>query len=488
MGSDGERFTGFVGRVCLLTLALVVTAGSSADAQLPGSVNYRLRLSTAAGTAGSLPFWLHTNQYGILEASSANTVFEFSVQTPFNAQKKFSYSYGVDAVGRVSEDSSVLFNGIFLKMRYSWLQLNAGRFKERLGIDGGELSSGPFMWSGNSRPMYKVSVFTNDYVDVPFTNGFLALSGYFGHGWFGNNRFVQDAYLHQKSAYAKVGGRWRVNVFAGLLHNAMWGGYTDSTGALPSSLEDFWSVFVGEGASTSAPENESYNRLGNHLGVWDLGVTVDFERFDIMLQKTTPFEDQSGLQGRSLEDGVYGLRIQRKERERLIDGFLWEFLYTKSQSGADAPDDTTGSGVGWDNYFNNYMYRDGWTYDGRILGTPLFSFDPLRSINAVFNNRVVAHHFGLNGNVWSTRYTFFYTYSRNYGTYEDLFFAQEMGIEYRFDPPLEQHAYMLRIERPFAALGRLLILDATVAADVGEYYQDNVGAMIGVKYIGVFGQ
>jgi len=488
MGADGKRFTGFVGRVCLLALVLIVGYGPRADAQLPGNVTYRFRLSTAAGTAGSLPFWLHTNQYGVLDASSANTIVEFSVQTPFNAQKKFSYSYGVDALGRVSDDSSVLFNGMFLKLRYSWLQLNAGRFKERLGIDGGELSSGPFMWSGNSRPMYKVSIFTNEYVDVPFTDGFLALKGYFGHGWFGNNRFVRDAYLHQKSAYAKVGGRWRVNVFAGLLHNVMWGGYSDSTGDLPSGLRDFWSVFVGEGAATSAPDGEAYNRLGNHLGVWELGGTVDLESFDILLHKTTPFEDKSGLKGRSPEDGLYGLRIQKKEREGLIDGFLWEFLYTKSQSGPDAPDDSTGSGVGRDNYFNNYMYRDGWTYDGRILGTPLFSFDPLRSANAIFNNRVVAHHFGIKGSVFSTRYILFYTYSRNYGTYEDLFLAQEMGIEYRFDPALEQHAYMLRVERPFAALGRVFFLDATVAADVGEYRRDSVGAMVGIKYIGMFGQ
>ena len=82
----------------------------------------------------------------------------------------------------------------------------------------------------------------------------------------------------------------------------------------------------------------------------------------------------------------------------------------------------------------------------------------------------------------------FYTYSRNYGTYPDLFDAETAGVEYRFDPPLEQHAYMLRVERPVSALGRVFFLDATVAGDVGELRKDSVGAMVGIKYIGMFGQ
>jgi len=488
MGSGGKSCTSFAGRVSLLALLIAGASCVNAAAQLPTNISYRLRLSTAAGTAGSLPFWLHANQYGIVDPSSANTFVEASVFSPFSAQKTFDYSYGVDAVGRVSDNSSVYLNAIYLKVKYGWLQINGGRYKERLGVYGGDLSSGPFIWSGNTRPMYKVSMFLNDYVPVPFTNGFLALRGNFGHGWFGNNRYIRDAYLHEKSVFGRFGGEGRrVNVFAGLMHFVMWGGYSDETGSLPSGLRDFWSVFVGEGAATEAPGGETSNRLGNHLGVWELGATVDFDNYDLMLHKSTPFEDKSGLKGQSLEDGLYGVRIQKKEREGIVDGILWEFIYTKSQSGPDAPHDSSGSGVGRDNYFNNYIYRDGWTYGGRILGTPLFDFDPYRTLNAVFNNRVLAHHFGIKGSVFSSRYMLFYTYSRNYGTYPDLFDAQTTGVAYRFDPPLEQHAYMVRVERPFSALGRVFFLDATVAGDVGELRKDSVGAMIGIKYIGMFG-
>lgn len=488
MRSGGKSFTGFAEKVGLLVTSITVVLWADAAAQHLSGVSYRLRLSTAAATAGSLPFWLHANRYGVVDPSSANVLADVAVFSPLDAQKSFDFSYGVEAVGRVSDNSSAYLNTIYLKVKYGWLQLNGGRYQERPGDFGGELSSGPFLWSGNSRPMYKVSIFSNEYVPVPFTNGILSLRGSFGHGWFGNDRIVKNAYLHEKSLFGRVGGEGRrVNLFGGLMHFVMWGGYSEETGDLPSGLDDFWQVLVGEGANVEAPAGEIANRLGNHLGVWELGGTVDFGRYDLLLHKSSPFEDQSGLHFKNLKDGLYGVRLQKKEPEGLIDGVLWELLYTKSQSGADAPHDTTGGGVGWDNYFNNFIYRDGWTYGGRVLGTPLFAFDPLRTANAVFNNRVVAHHFGVKGRVLSSRYTFFYTYSRNYGTYPDLSDAQTTGATYRFDPPLEQHALMMRLERPVSAMGRVFFLDATFAGDFGEMRKDGVGAMIGITYIGILG-
>jgi hypothetical protein len=487
MRSDGHTLAGLIWKTCLLALLICGASGAGSAAQTLGNITYRFRLSTAAATAGSLPFWLHADQYGVVDPASANTIGELSVYSPFDAQKAFSLSWGLDGVARLSDNSSAYLSEIYLKLKYSWLQLNAGRFKEQLGVYGGDLSSGSFIWSGNSTPMYKVCVFLNDYVDVPLTGGFVGIKGYFGHGWFGNNRYVRDAYLHQKSVFVKLGGRHRLNVVAGLLHNAMWGGYSQTIGELPSGLDDFWSVFMGEGGDADAPPGEAANTLGNHLGVWELGMTVGFERFDLLLHKTTPFEDMSGLKARSPEDGLYGVSIARKERGRAIDGLLWEFLYTKSQSGPDAPDDPSGSGVGRDNYFNNEIYRDGWTYDGRIIGTPLFAFDPYRTFDVIFNNRVVAHHFGIEGTVFSTRYMCLYTYSLNYGTYNDLFNARDAGVAYRFDPPLQQHAFLVRWERPFSALGRIFYIDAAVAGDVGELRRDNLGMMVGVKFLGMLG-
>ncbi|MGD8414517.1 MAG: capsule assembly Wzi family protein [Candidatus Latescibacterota bacterium] len=488
MGSGGKSCTGVAGRAFLLALLTAGALCAEATAQLPANVSYRFRLATAAGSAGSLPFWLHANQYGVVDPSSANTIAEASVYTPFNTGRSFSLSYGIDAVGRVSDNSSTYLNAVYLKLKYDWLQLNGGRYKERLDAYGGDLSSGSYIWSGNTRPMYKVCLFTNDYVPVPFTNGFFSLRGSFGHGWFGNNRYIKDAYLHEKSLFGRFGGEGRrVNVFAGLMHFVMWGGYSDETGALPTTLSDFWAVILGEGAATEAPAGEKENRLGNHLGVWELGGSVDFGDFNLMLHKSTPFDDQSGLHFHNFEDGLYGVKVGKKDGGGVVDGVLWEVLYTKNQSGESAPHDTTGAGIGMDNYFNNYVYRDGWTYGGRILGTPLFSFDPLRTINTIYNNRVLAYHFGVGGTLFSTRYVAYYTYSQNYGTYPDLVDAQATGTDYRFDPPLKQHAWMLRLERPVSVGNRVLFLDATVAGDAGEMRPDGVGAMVGIKYVGMFG-
>ena len=107
-------------------------------------------------------------------------------------------------------------------------------------------------------------------------------------------------------------------------------------------------------------------------------------------------------------DGRYGIFISDIQEEIWIDGFMYEFYYTKNQSKNSLSTD------GMDNYFNNNLYRSGWTYGSRILGVPLITLKDTRF--RVGNSIFVAHHLGVSGTAFETiPYKLLTSYSRNYG-------------------------------------------------------------------------
>jgi len=88
-------------------------------------------------------------------------------------------------------------------------------------------------------------------------------------------------------------------------------------------------------------------------------------------------------------------------------------LSTTWQSGPGLPDTIFGENHGYryggrDDYYNHYLYKEGWTYNGRVLGTPLFTtrqkallwgvpLSKFDSNQTITNNRVSAVHAGIKG-------------------------------------------------------------------------------------------
>ena len=84
------------------------------------------------------------------------------------------------------------------------------------------------------------------------------------------------------------------------------------------------------------------------------------------------------------------------------------FYYTKNQS------KNTPTTDGIDNYFNNNLYRSGWTYENRVLGVPFITLDPERF--RISNNKILVHHFGLTGTAFNyIPYKFLTSYRINDG-------------------------------------------------------------------------
>ena len=98
------------------------------------------------------------------------------------------------------------------------------------------------------------------------------------------------------------------------------------------------------------------------------------------------------------------------KKNKWINAINYEYIYTKRQSGDTPPpiDNSRGGPGGWDNYYNHFLYTDGWTSDGFTVGNPLFSSRSSTGLGinlAVSNNRIVAHHIGVDYDKPSLVYT-----------------------------------------------------------------------------------
>jgi hypothetical protein len=96
--------------------------------------------------------------------------------------------------------------------------------------------------SRNAPPMPKVLLRTDDYVDVPVTNEWMEFKGRYEHGWFSNDRFVNDAFLHQNPLHLRGGSPSSIQGHVGLVRKVMWGGTDPDFGRIPQPFDEYTRV------------------------------------------------------------------------------------------------------------------------------------------------------------------------------------------------------------------------------------------------------
>ncbi len=333
----------FKNRLFIACVAGTITLLSSSISLAQNQpVKYSIGLTSAVSSKGELPFWFYTDRFGIFDPQSANLLTDINLYSDFSKHSKWGYGYGAELIGRVSKNKTLFFNQIYFKAHYGHLTIQAGRFKERLNDHMPSLSSGSVMWSGNATPMPKIAISFPHYAPVPFTYGYLEIKGYWSQGFFENSRYVKHVYLQQKQVYIRVGGNLPLKGFWGLTDDVQWGGTSSnpSIGRLPQGLKNYIRVTFGEHGGAHSPRGEEINALGNHIGSWEVGGQLDLPHYKAIFYRQSIFEDKSGLrlgQG-SIKDGILGVGIQSKDPHQLVSGILWQFLYSKNQSGPGATD------------------------------------------------------------------------------------------------------------------------------------------------------
>ena len=341
--------------------------------------------------------------------------------------------------------NEILFNQAYLSLTVRKFYFRIGKKSNPYKLN--NLSSGSLVESSNASPMPKISTGLKDYQDIRlFKFNFQYLAS-IAHGWLKSTDYITNPFLHQKSISIKKKISENSNIELGLDHMAIWAGETKQFGKLPSSSKDFIRIIFALPGDKNSTSQEQKNSLGNHLGAWNYSYEKKYKDKKIKFYGEHPFEDESGarwlLNG---FDGLYGININY-DQPGLISCLTYEYINTMNQSGAEGSSDTT---YGWDNYYNHYIYQSGWTNNRRVIGNPLFTLGSNKGRYSdgqyIVNNRLRAHHFGLQGSISKKfHYKILFTYSENFGIYPDEDFFKSKNKVYRFNGGLIQRSGMVEL-------------------------------------------
>ena len=449
---------------------------------------------------GQTPFGLYSNQYGTVPQSGSFQSVRGKVGRDYRAENdtikqknRFDWGFSVNAVANFQpQNDQLLLPELFGKLRYGWLELYAGKRREVVGLGDSTLSSGFVAWSGNALPFPKIQLQTIDYVPLKFLKGVLSLKFSYAHGWF-NDSYIQNAYLHQKQFYVRLGKpRWRFRVYAGLNHQVQWGGQADYLkgtvfaidGQLPTAFRDYVSLVLGhypdELSNNTYTVFDGTNRIGNHLGSYDLALEWRAKKATWTFYHQHIYEDASGLALQNFPDGLTGLGFQNRRSNPSTDfrlqRFVLEYLTTTNQSGNSF--DAQAQYQGSDNYFNHGQYIRGWSYLNQTIGTPYIAPRTARSAEAVAlstnfyfpNNRLTMWYLGSQWIVFKrTTLVSKVSFSQNYGSFSGA-----------YSPVIQQISALLSAQIPFRNWPKTKLVLAA-ALDDGGLYPASQGGYVGLR-------
>jgi len=441
------------------------------------TIKYNVGVLGVASSGEYSPFWIQNREYGKIASSPMSADIWVGISKDFgNKTRLFDYGFKAEVLLQIyDKKTTAYFHELYLKTRLSVFDVVIGAREEQFGNQDSTLSCGGFLFSQNARPMPKITVGIEHFIVVPFTFGFFEIKGAIAHGWFTDNIYTQNLYLHHKYAYGRIGGKLPVHIQYGLDHVAQWGGIVPGVGQQPVGLNDFTSIFLASPGGKNSTSNDQFNVLGNHIISQSLKLEVELSDFQVSgywqnLSEDGPIRFIWSTMNRP--DGLWGVSVRNKNFP-YIKGILYEYLNTTDQSGPYHDKDGLIYGGG-DTYFNNSIYQNGWTYFSRSIGTP-FILSPIYNKDgnvSVLNNRVQVHHIGLEGDVCGYSYKMLGSFSKNYGTY---------GAPYTH--MIRNSTMMLEVNKKFPALSNIRC-GVSLGADFGKLYGNTVGCQFSIRKTG----
>ncbi|APG61430.1 hypothetical protein LPB144_08375 [Christiangramia salexigens] len=424
-----------------------------AQIEYSGSANIQALYSNKK----DLPFWLYSNQRGRISPETNITGW---ITGKMNYD--FSYESSLEIGGGLLYENSfsdkIIIDELYANLKYSWLQVIAGRKQKEELYNGLSATNENFAWSLNHRPLPGIQIKSSRpiYFNQNENLGFeFSWNEYF----MGNNRFVKGTRLHFKSLYLVYEPQENFELSAGITHFAQWGGDSPETGPQPEAFSDYLRVVAGREGGEKAVSGDQANVAGSHLGTYEIYATRKFRDFSLSFIYNHFFEDGTGSRYANFPDGRYGFYFNKEDDKSLIKSVIYEFYYTRNQSiNSSAPHKN-------DAYFNNFLtYRSGWTYQERIIGVPFFDFDP--DVGYIIGNKFLAHHIGVAGsfNNYFNSYPFKFiaTYVRKDGAYtkryipnrDECYITYEQSLLQKpFDLKLRLGAEISNVAKPIYAAG-----------------------------------
>ncbi|MCU0339408.1 MAG: capsule assembly Wzi family protein [Spirosomaceae bacterium] len=479
----------------LIILTLVRATQSYLFSQEPNINNNIEYLIESRGylSNGQGAFWQRANQNGeVPNFQQVASWSKISIQKQYVSDstgkgKWLDWGMGSTGIGVLSQQSQIFLSQLYGQLKVWKLDLSAGKRYETLGIVDNELSSGSFSFSNNALPIPKIQLSSLGFVEIPFTKKILALKFNYSDGYIGNteaNPFgqyvsIKDTYLHQKTLYGRVGKpHWKLKLYGGFSHQVMWGGEYQvwPTDFNLTQKERYWAIVSGGTWLGS--------RIGNHVATLDLGCSYQLPQMNLMLYRQNLVEDGSLYRGLSnIADGLNGVMVKFKKRNSsriTIEKAVFELLYTGSQGGKEV--NFSAGLFGPDNYFNHYVYLNGWSYRGNTIGTPFIvpkenTRESLRANSQgdfTNNNRILLIHTGVTGKIFQ-KYNILtkLSFSKNNGTYSTPFIKS-----------IYQLSGLIEVKTRQEWLGCDLV--SSLGIDAGQLLPNQVSFYFGLRKSGMF--
>lgn len=437
------------------------------------TVKYDVSVLGVVSTGAYSPFWMNSKQHGKISDKPFSAGLLAGINKDYNTKKTlFNYGFKANALLQIDKtQTKVYFHELYAKARFSVFDFVVGAREDHLGNQDSTLSCGGFLFSQNARPMPKVTIGIEHFTAIPFTFGLLEVKGALSHGWFTDNLYATNVFLHHKYAYLKIGGKYAVNFQYGLDHVGMWGGIVPGNGQQPTNWNAYKTIFMAGSGASDAPVGEQINALGNHIISQSVKFDVRLSDFKLNIYWQDLSEDgpvKSMLKAMNRCDGLVGFAVRNKKLP-YVKGFLYEFLNTTDQSGPYHDKDGIVYG-GNDSYFSNYIYHTGWSYFSRTIGTPFIFPSTQKETDGDFystNNRVLVHHFGIEGDVCDYQYKVMTSFSKNYGTYSSPMMIENTSV-------------LVEVNKRFPKYNNFEF-GCSVGADIGKLYGNSVGAQFTIR-------
>ncbi|MDR0543457.1 MAG: capsule assembly Wzi family protein [Dysgonamonadaceae bacterium] len=439
-----------------------------------GQTGTTYRAETFGSAAGGehTPFWMTNHNWGMVDLTAGNFYVRGGVFHEQVINKDWSWDAGIDlAGGAPSVYGKVWVQQLYGRLHWKAWRLDIGAREDYVSFLDEHLSSGDMSMSNHARPVPEVKISLPDFIPVPRTKGVLYFKGDFALGkyldgkWQENTAqpynlpYTTDVLSHHKAVFFRFGNMEKLNKMQftlGFSHYAQWGGIlyeriNDHPYVVvdqPQNLNELLRVLFAQKGSENSSFADKANVAGSHWGSYlvnldyKLNVSSHLQFYFLHF-----FEDGSSMNPRSFKDMMLGVHYQSKERQ-LISGALFEYLYTKDQSGSihfvlqdDDHADLRTKETGNDDYYHNVDYLQGPSYFGRSFGTPLFlapGYNTDGRLNFK-NNRIIALHWGLEGYLHPTlQYRLLLTTGQGWGRYFRPFltvhngFASQLELTYTF--------------------------------------------------------
>jgi len=418
------------------------------------SLDYVFTSEAAVGSGDYTAYYLTANRHGIL-STDANTAYLRAAMKYGYKRGRWSFDACLDAQLQANAYNKYFIQQAYADLTWSWMTVGIGSREFSPVLRDIRLSSGSTIWSGNSRPIPAVYLYTPTFVTIPGMKGWLQFYMEASYGKLLDDDYKRDRYAiyrvgksgqaesflttdvwyHQKKLHLRTNPDKPIVFYVGFDHAAYFGGesynsdFRGENQSFNPRLKDFFKVILISGGNDNSPTGDQVFFYGSHLGdecfrldyQWG-GQDMKQKRFGLFFENI--FEDGSSIAKFNGWDGLWGMEFHNKRQDAWLQGIVVEYLQTTNMSGPihwDRDDYAQeygkefgeGRAQGADDYYNNFFYA-GHCYYGLGLGSPMVK-SPAYNADGYLrftDNRIRAWHIGIEGSLLKARFSRFSRASR----------------------------------------------------------------------------